>query len=29
LLVDHAEFKCLKAGDLKEKVLIDTHGAIK
>jgi UDP-N-acetyl-D-mannosaminuronic acid dehydrogenase len=29
LLVDHAEFKCLKAGDLKDKVLIDTHGAIK
>ena len=28
LLVDHKEYKTLKAADLKETVLIDTRGAI-
>ncbi len=28
LLVDHKEFRDLKAADLKEKILIDTRGVI-
>jgi UDP-N-acetyl-D-mannosaminuronic acid dehydrogenase len=29
LLVDHKQFRGLKASDMKEKILIDTRGAVR